>query len=81
VTWAHLVETWAGPGSTAALLAATVWLILTGRLIPRSTHRAILDVERRRGDALEQAVATEQRRADRLGEQLDALIAATGRGS
>ena len=57
-------------GGAAALLAFTVWLILTGRIVPRSVLRDSQD-ER---DKWEQAWKTSQDTVAELSRQVTALV-------
>jgi hypothetical protein len=57
-------------GGAAALLALAVWLILTGRIVPRQT---LQDVQAQR-DKYEQAWQTSQATIGELSQQVTALV-------
>lgn len=58
---------YAGAPTLGGLLGLCVLMVLTGRLVPSSTLRKLLDVERARADR-------EAARADKLTEQVDLLL-------
>lgn len=64
---------WATP-SLGGLCATFVLLIMTGRLVPVSTVRRLLDQERRRADDFKAAADAQGTRADKLVEQQDELL-------
>lgn len=58
---------YAGAPTLGGLLGLCVLLILTGRLVPASTVKRLVEVERARADR-------EAARADKLTEQVDLLL-------
>lgn len=74
--FADALQTWAGPGSAVGLLAATVWLVFTGRLVPRRVHERAVAAEERRAADWKEAYQAELQRAEIRDRQMDEILAA-----
>jgi hypothetical protein len=68
------LQAWGGTGSAIALLAATVWLVFTGRLIPRRVHERALQAEEKRGDGWKDAYLAEVARGDVRDQQMTEIL-------
>lgn len=61
------LETWPVPTSLGALVLGLLWMVFTGRLVPLSLHRTIVDGK-------DQQIAAERARADKAEIQRDDLM-------
>jgi hypothetical protein len=71
------IAQWVGNLSGGGVATLVVWLILTGRLVPRRQHEEAIAAQRQRGDDWHAAWDAEVARGDvrdrQLGEVLSAL--------
>jgi hypothetical protein len=72
---ATFIQEWGGTGSAIGLLAATVWMVFTGRLVPRKVHEQAIAAERQRGDDWREVARTQTTRAELSDRQLDEVLA------
>ncbi len=70
-----LIEHWGGVSSALGLLAATVWMVLTGRLVTRRSHEESMAGERRRGDDWRDAYRAEAARNEVRDAQMNEVLA------
>jgi len=72
-----LIAQWLGNLSPAGIASFVLWLVLTGRLVPRRQHEEAVAAQRQRGDDWHKAWDAEVARGDvrdrQLGEVLSAL--------
>lgn len=66
---------WILQGGATGLVAWGVWMVFTGRLVPRRVLEDAMASERQRADDWRAAVQAERQRADLLDAQLRDILA------
>jgi len=61
-------------GGAVTILAGVVWMLFTGRLIPRRIHEQAVARERERGDDWRDAYKAADARADLLDKQMGEVL-------
>lgn len=69
-----VLQVWGSTGSAVALLAATVWLVFTGRLIPRRVHEQAVSAEQRQAAGWKDAYLAEVARGDLRDLQMAEIL-------
>jgi len=62
-------------GGAVGILAAAVWMLFTGRLVPRRVHEQAVTRERERADDWRDAYKAADARADLLDKQMTEVLA------
>jgi hypothetical protein len=57
-------------GALIGAIVLVYWLIVTGRLVPRSTHEAVLAVANKRGDEWKETAATQRTLIEQQSRQI-----------
>jgi hypothetical protein len=69
-----VIAPFAVPGGAAGIALATVWLVLTGRLIPLSTVDRLLEVKDRELQTVTAGYEAEKARNELLSRQVNELM-------
>jgi ribosomal 50S subunit-associated protein YjgA (DUF615 family) len=74
--WSELTP-YLGPGSAVSVLLGTVWMVITGRLMPERTHDRITAAMQSQLDAQQEANKSLQAALVRVEAQRDRLMGVT----